>query len=222
MNSMKFKLNKANLIATITLATTVAASPFIFANGHTDVKNLAATTNIPSVALKKALSAYDWAKQHGKVTKKIITIIDFDEPSTEKRLWVVNLETGKVLYNTLVAQGKGSGRGKMATKFSNVPNSKASSLGVYVTNNTFNGEHGRDLRLTGLEKGLNNNAMKRAIVVHSAWYATPSFVKQHGYLGHSFGCFAIDPNISKQVISTIKDGSVIFAYSKQLDTSNYF
>jgi hypothetical protein len=130
-------------------------------------------------------------------------------------MWVIDVNRGKVIYNELVAHGKGSGSGNMATRFSDRSGSDASVLGVIITENAYFGKHGHSLRLTGLEH-INYKVRVRAIVVHPAAYATSAFARAYGYLGHSWGCFALDPRISNQIINIIKNGSVLFAYAKNL------
>jgi hypothetical protein len=126
-------------------------------------------------------------------------------------MWVIDLKKQKVLYNMHVSHGKNSGEVR-STKFSNVSGSHASSLGVFVTGETYTGKNGYSLRIDGLEKGVNDKARARAIVVHGADYATAAFVKRYGYLGRSHACPAIPQEISRPVINTIKNGSLIFAY----------
>jgi len=167
--------------------------------------------------LKQALKAYHWAIATGEVhNKKVITIVDFTLPSDKKRLWVVNPQTSKVLLNLHTAQGKNSGL-KYATHFSNTPGSDASSLGAYVTANVYNGKHGESMRLQGLEKGINNNAMRRAIVIHSAKYVTPGYIKRADRAGRSWGCFALNPSKTKELINLTRGGSVLFAYAPAED-----
>ncbi len=141
----------------------------------------------------------------------IVTLIDFSLPSTARRLWTINLETGEVLYNTWVAHGKNSGNNE-AQSFSNKPQSYQSSLGFYLTDQTYTGKHGHSLRLKGLEKNINDKAWERAIVIHGADYVTESFIKTHGRLGRSHGCPAIPPEITDEFINTVKDGSLLFIY----------
>lgn len=141
----------------------------------------------------------------------IVTLIDFSLPSTAKRLWTINLETGELLFNSLVAHGRNTGS-DLAQSFSNVPQSFQSSLGFYLTDHVYVGKHGNSLRLKGLEKNINDNAWKRAIVVHGADYVTDSFIKQNGRLGRSQGCPAIPPEITEEFINTVKEGSLIFIY----------
>lgn len=178
-------------------------------------KILANAPGLNPDALAYAVKGYQWAVKNRHVDKKhILTVVDFTKPSSDKRLWVINLHSSKILMNTLTTQGKNSGV-TMATSFSNTNNSKKSSLGVFKTLNDYQGKHGLSMRLKGLEKGINDNAFDRAIVVHPANYATPSFVKKFDRTGRSWGCFAVNPAISKKLVKLTKGGSVIFAYSHQ-------
>lgn len=154
----------------------------------------------------KAIQGYN--KIEGK-KDGYITIIDFSKPSNEERFFVIDLENKKVNYSTYVTHGKNTGLGT-AVKFSNNPNSYQSSLGFYLTKNTYEGSNGYSLRLLGLEPGINSNAMERNIVVHGADYATKEFMDKYGFLGRSLGCPAIPENISKEVIDYIKGGTVLY------------
>ena len=175
------------------------------------------TTNkdLPSPeALKYALNAYRWAIDHGEaVNRSFLTIVDFTIGSNKKRLWVINLNNYRVLVHTYVSQGKGSGAGRYATYFSNSPGSHASSLGIFTTGDVYDGEHGRSLRINGLETGINDNALNREIVMHPADYVTEDFIKIKGYAGRSWGCFAVDPDIANHLIQMLKGGTVLFAYA---------
>jgi hypothetical protein len=165
----------------------------------------------PQVA-KLAVIAYNKAKQRGLVHRPVLTVIDYSKPSTEKRLWVVDMSTNRVLYRELVAHGKNSG-GNYATRFSDRAGSLESSIGTYVTSSSpYQGEHGTSLRINGLEHGFNDNAASRAVVVHGAPYVSESFARQYGRLGLSWGCPALNPDVVKPVINEIKGGSVVFAY----------
>ena len=165
----------------------------------------------PSVEVfKKALQAFVILEKEGPVAKNLLTVIDFSLPSTEKRLWVIDLENKKVIENLVVSHGKNSGMNK-AKSFSNVPNSFQSSLGAYVTGETYTGKHGLSLRLDGVEKGINDNARNRAIVIHTAAYANPSVIKLQGRLGRSLGCPAIQED-KLEVINYISGGSVLYIY----------
>ncbi len=142
--------------------------------------------------------------------KSILTIIDYSKPSTEKRFYVVDLDKKELIYNTYVSHGMNSGK-KKATEFSNVVNSRKTSLGTFLTDTTYYGSNGYSLRLDGLSAGLNDKARERYIVVHGAKYANPSFIERNGYLGRSWGCPALPEALTRDIIDTIKDGSVIYA-----------
>ncbi|CAG20596.1 conserved hypothetical protein [Photobacterium profundum SS9] len=158
---------------------------------------------------KQGFNAYTNTK--GK-KKSLLTIIDYSKPSTEKRFFVIDLKNHTLLYNTYVSHGVNSG-GKMAKNFSNTVDSRKSSLGTYLTSTTYNGGNGYSLKLDGLTAGINDNARRRYIVIHGADYATETFIKRNGYLGRSWGCPALPKKLSKKIIDTIKNGSVIFAHA---------
>jgi hypothetical protein len=163
---------------------------------------------------KKAMTGYYHLKGDFKVSEKpVISIVDFTKPSTQKRLWIVDLAKHKILFHSLVAHGRGSG-GLMANQFSNTAESHQSSLGFYVTEDTYIGKHGMSLRLKGLDAGYNTNALARAIVVHGADYVSQSFVNQNGYLGRSHGCPAVPVELTNDIIKTIKGKTAMFLYSK--------
>ena len=140
-----------------------------------------------------------------------VSIVDFTLPSNQKRMFVFNEKTHQLVEKLYVAQGKNSGV-KYATQFSNQPQSYESSLGVYLTGNSYTGKHGKSMRLQGLTPNFNTNASKRAIVVHSAWYLTHQFIESHGRAGRSWGCFALSPSVAKSYINLTKNGSLIVAY----------
>ncbi|PSW03707.1 murein L,D-transpeptidase catalytic domain family protein [Photobacterium lipolyticum] len=144
--------------------------------------------------------------------KSILTIIDYSRPSTEKRFFVIDLKTNKLLYHTYVTHGVNSG-GRVANRFSNIVSSRQTSLGTFLTDTTYNGGNGYSLKLNGLTKGVNDNARRRYIVVHGAEYATEAFIKRNGYLGRSWGCPALPTGLSRKIIDTIKNGSVIYAHA---------
>ena len=170
--------------------------------------------------LKLGLRAYDCAMRRGEVHKPILTIVDYTLPSYEKRMWVLDVNQHKVLFHLFVAHGHNSGL-TYARHFSNAVNSHESSLGVMITGESYYGKHGYSLRLHGLEKGINNNVYRRDIVMHSAWYVNAHFVHEYDRLGRSWGCLAISPKEVHQVISTIKDGSVILAYAPREQNDPY-
>ncbi|MFN3997783.1 murein L,D-transpeptidase catalytic domain family protein [Algoriphagus sp.] len=160
-------------------------------------------------ALNYALEG--WEKLSKDLKKPLLTVIDFTLPSTEKRLWVIDVEKREILLNSVVAHGRNTGE-LMATNFSNTHESFQSSLGFYKTAETYQGKHGYSLRLDGLEKGFNDQARARAIVIHGADYAREEFAKTTGRLGRSLGCPALPPELSAKVIDLIKDGSLLFIY----------
>ncbi len=142
--------------------------------------------------------------------KSLLTIIDYSKPSTEKRFYVVDLKKKQLIFNTYVAHGVNSGE-TVAKRFSNIINSRKTSLGTFLTDTTYYGSNGYSLRLDGLTSGVNDKARERYIVIHGADYANESFIKQHGYLGRSWGCPALPTKLSQEIIDTIKGGSVIYA-----------
>ena len=148
--------------------------------------------------------------------KRYITLIDFTLESNVRRLWVIDLQTLQITHNSLVSHGRNSGN-KRAVKFSNTPNSYMSSLGFYTTSTTYVGKHGYSLYLDGQEKGINDNARKRAIVMHSDDYATWNFIKKYDRLGRSYGCPTLPPKKGKVIINTIKEGSCLFIYYTDKD-----
>ena len=161
---------------------------------------------------KQAMAGYIQLKQQGHFAEKdILTVIDFQKPSTEKRLWVIDLATREILMHDVVAHGRNSGN-LYAEKFSNTPESYMSSLGFYATGEKYHGKHGLSLRLDGLQKGLNDKARERAIVIHGADYAEPSFAAQTGRLGRSLGCPAVPPALTESLIETIADNTCLFIY----------
>lgn len=159
----------------------------------------------------KALEGFYRLKAQGKVTKDILTLVDFSLSSNSKRLWVIDLANNTILYNSLVAHGRNSGD-EFAVNFSNKNESNMSSLGFYTTGEVYQGKHGMSLRLDGLQKGLNDHARSRAVVMHGADYVCDSFIKNHSRLGRSQGCPAIPNELVKEIIGTIKGKSVLFIY----------
>lgn len=143
--------------------------------------------------------------------KQLLSIIDFTKPSSEKRFFVIDVENRKLLYNTLVAHGKNSGYIN-ATRFSNRVGSRKSSLGFYKTGNSYYGKRGFSLKLDGLEKGINDNARRRGIVIHGANYVDERFAGENGIIGRSWGCPAVSKKLSKEIINLLKGGSLLFIY----------
>lgn len=141
----------------------------------------------------------------------LLSIIDFSQSSDKKRLYVLDMKNYKILYNTLVAHGRNSGK-LWAQSFSNRPSSYKSSLGFYITRQTYDGNNGYSLKLEGLERGFNNNAGRRAIVLHGAGYVCDSYINDQGYIGRSEGCPAVPQQFATEIINTIKDGTCLFIY----------
>ena len=168
--------------------------------------------SIESSVLDLALGAASCAIKSRAVDQpRTLTVIDYSRPSSEKRLWVYDLNTRKLLYEELVAHGQGTGA-NLATKFSNQPDSHQTSLGLFVTDETYVGRNGYSLRLDGLDKGWNDRARDRAIVMHGAPYVSPQFVKATGRLGRSHGCPAVSDAVAKKLIDRVKGGGLVFAY----------
>lgn len=177
----------------------------------------ALNTSMPSeTAFLKGITGYNKLKEENRVENELLTIVDFNLPSTQKRMWILDMNTKKVLFNTYVAHGQGTG-GNLATKFSNTSNSHQSSLGFYVTAETYYGKNGLSLFIDGMEKGFNSNARNRYVVIHGADYATQDFINSRGRLGRSYGCPAVPTKVSKEIINKIKGKSILFIYSENED-----
>jgi hypothetical protein len=160
-----------------------------------------------------AVDGYEKLNRNGKLNdSRYLTIIDFSQPSAKKRLFILDMQENKLVYQSLVAHGKNSGK-SYAETFSNIPESLQSSLGFYRTGATYTGASGLSLKLHGLEKGINDNAERRAIVMHGADYVSEDIVNAQGYIGRSFGCPALPRAITEPIIQTIKGGSCLFIYA---------
>lgn len=163
-----------------------------------------------------ALKGYKNLLHDGVIKNKTyLTVIDFDQPLTQKRMFIIDMFQKKVIYNSLVSHGENSGS-IMAESFSNEVDSYQSSLGFYLTDNTYYGKHGLSLRIDGLEKGINDNARKRNIVIHNADYLSPEYIKENKVPGRSQGCASLPPdeNYSK-IIKLIRGKSLMFIYSSK-------
>lgn len=159
----------------------------------------------------KAMSGFLSLAEETNTRPNTISIIDFTLPSTEKRLWIIDLTQGRILHHLLVAHGKNSGE-LYAKEFSNKPDSYKSSLGFYRTGQTYTGKHGLSLRLHGLEPGINDQAEARAIVIHGADYVDEEYARRNGRLGRSWGCPAIPMAQHKEIINLLAGGSCVFIY----------
>lgn len=180
--------------------------------------NVYTALNLASLQLSKdifslAIKGLKKLEAEGKLhNPNIITIADYSQSSSKKRLYVIDLKSGKLLFNTYVAHGRNTGE-EFAKSFSNEEGSLKSSLGFYITEHPIVGSHtGYALMINGVEKGINDNAAKRAIIIHSADYATETFIKKHGRLGRSFGCPVLPPDMNKPIIESIKGGTCLFIY----------
>ncbi|MFI5131005.1 MAG: murein L,D-transpeptidase catalytic domain family protein, partial [Chitinophagales bacterium] len=239
---MQYPIRKTMLIACLAMAGIAFSTTAITAKNHLYSENLAATapgaavTPAPAPApsadamelyndlhlasngmnpevFETALKGFAKLSNEGKITRQDkITIVDFSQPSDHKRLYVIDLNNKEILFQSLVSHGMGTGE-LWARSFSNNPSSYQSSPGFYITQETYNGNHGYSLRLDGLERGINDNARNRAIVMHGAPYANESSINALGYLGRSQGCPALPSSICKPVINTIKNGTCLFIYT---------
>lgn len=198
-----------NGITADSLSNNINTVPFFDVYDSLHLDNL----NLGREAYQYALQGFQKLVLSGKVTNPdLLTIVDFSQPSTKKRMYIIDLKRKVLLENSLVAHGRNTGE-LMAKEFSNKVESNQSSLGFYVTSDTYQGKHGLSLRLDGMEKNINDNARERAIVIHGADYATEGFCKSTGYLGRSHGCPAVPAKISKTIINTLGNGSCLFIYS---------
>ncbi len=168
-------------------------------------------TGLRADVLRLALRAQARAAALGLTSRPVVTIIDYSLPSRERRLWVLDLARGLVLAHELVAHGRDTGD-DIARRFSNRPGSLQSSLGTFITGETYKGTHGLSLRLRGLDTGLNDQAEARGIVMHGAEYVDARVVVKLGRLGRSQGCPALSPAAARRVIERIRGGTVLFAY----------
>lgn len=202
-------------VSTITIADSVST-----VSSAADVVYTA--TGLEAVGLSKEAFGFAWKGYQYLLNKKKIgrsnylTICDFSQSSKQKRLYIIDVENQELVTNTYVAHGKNSGA-EYATSFSNKPESLQSSLGFYVTANTYIGEHGLSLRINGVDPGYNNKALERTIVIHGAAYVDGARTRAGGYMGRSWGCPAVPEKESAAIITTIKNGTCLFIYhpSKQ-------
>ncbi|OOG78717.1 murein L,D-transpeptidase catalytic domain family protein [Flavobacterium sp. A45] len=166
----------------------------------------------------EALKGFYELKEKGLIKKDILTLVDFSLSSNTKRLWIINLATNEIILQSLVAHGRNTGD-EFANNFSNIPESFKSSLGFYATGEVYNGKHGISLKLDGLEKGLNDYARKRAVVIHGADYVSESFIRSNKRLGRSLGCPAVPQEFASEIISTIKGQSCLYIYHPSINNS---
>lgn len=190
--------------------------PSFLLNSDSEIDKIYEQLNLKQLGLSKvifemAIKGFEKLFKQGKLNTDILSVCDFSQSSNQKRLFVIDLEKKKVLFNSFVAHGKNTGE-EFASKFSNIPSSLQSSLGFYVTGNTYQGKHGLSLKLNGMEKGFNDNAESRAIVMHGANYVSENFIKEQGRLGRSFGCPSVPLELCRPIINSVKEGSCLFIY----------
>ena len=150
----------------------------------------------------------------------LLVMVDYTKPSTEERLFIIDLRKKQLLISSLVTHGRGTGD-LYATKFSNKNNSYSTSSGFYLTGNIYNGKHGESLELYGLEKGKNDNAKKRTIVMHSAYYANKAFAEKYGRLGRSKGCLVLPTDLNAKIINLISGGVVLYVHTNFDENKEY-
>lgn len=158
-----------------------------------------------------ALNGWNKLSISEKVQNHILTICDFSQSANAKRLYIIDMESKKLLFHSLVAHGRNTGE-EFAKSFSNEPSSYKSSLGFYITKGVYQGQHGTSLKLEGVEQGFNHKAEERAIVLHGADYVCENFIAANGRLGRSLGCPSVPVELAEPIIKTIKDGSCLFIY----------
>lgn len=173
----------------------------------------AAPTLNPNV-LKTVVTALQCAQNQKILHNQILAIIDYSLPSSQKRLWIIDLEKKKLLYNTYVSHGFNSGT-TAPSFFSNKNDSKASSIGIYDTENAYNGRHGESIKLQGLDKNFNDNAYKRFIVMHGSWYVEEPFIKKYGRAGRSWGCPSVALSLVQPITEIMKDNAFLVVYYPQ-------
>lgn len=194
--------------AIATRASTIAKSSFA---GRVDMAG-AELGGVSVEVLKLALGAIQCATSSGDIkTPPTLTLIDYSRPSVEPRMWVFDLNSGRLLFKELVAHGRNTGE-NMATRFSDAMHSHQTSLGLFVTSSTYVGNNGYSLRLDGLEAGFNARARERAIVMHGAPYVDAKLAATQGRIGRSWGCPALREAVARDIIDTIRGGGVIFSY----------
>lgn len=219
-NMMSRSAAKKNTKQTVILSETTLYNNYlkkIYDSAHL------AQSGLSMDVFEKAVTGFLNLKSSGQVNaeKSILTIADMDMNSTKKRLWIVDLDKKELLLNTWVAHGQRSG-GDKAIRFSNTNDSFQSSIGFYLTGEVYNGQHGRSLKLDGMDDGFNDNARKRSIVVHGADYVSQGTINALGRLGRSQGCPAVAPELANKVINTIGGKTVLFINSSTQDYNSRY
>lgn len=198
----------SRLVASAALACSLSPA---FA-GELSKRLLPQAPGLKAEVLELAVSAYECARRGGEAPQaRRLAVIDYSLPSTEPRLWVFDMARKRLLYAEHVAHGRGSGD-NLATRFSNIEGSHQTSLGLFLTDETYQGANGYSLRMDGLDPGFNDLARQRAIVMHGAPYVDPDFARQQGRLGRSHGCPAVRDEVARPLINQLRDGQLLFAY----------
>ena len=206
---------QSNSHTAVALTSVIADSSFT--SGNEAGTSLYNTIHLDQFGLSAEAFNYAWKGYQKLLDKKLInrdqylTVCDFSQSSAHKRLYIIDVVNNKLVTNTYVAHGKNSG-GEYATNFSNKPESLQSSLGFYITSNTYIGEHGLSLRINGVDAGFNDKALARSIVIHGAAYVYDARAKAGIFMGRSFGCPAVPAKESAEIITTIKNGTCLFIY----------
>jgi len=176
-----------------------------------EIKAMLQASTLNSVVISKVLTTLSCARAYNTNQNTILTIIDYSLPSSEKRLWVFDMDQGKLLFHTYVSHGIKSGA-LISSYFSNKNDSKASSIGVYKTDKAYSGRHGLSLKLEGMDRTFNDNAANRAVVMHGGWYVDEDFIKKYGRPGRSWGCPAVPDDLIVPIINAIKENSLLVIY----------
>ncbi len=201
------------------LASLLVSGPVVAAAGPgpTELDRLTALApDLRPAVLARALAALACTSEPDLAQSRVLAVIDYARPSTERRLWVFDRRGPQLLFHTLVAHGSGSGE-NFAERFSNRHHSRESSLGLFRAAETYHGRNGYSLRLDGLDPGVNDQARSRAIVMHGAWYVTPAFAEQHHRLGRSWGCPALEPSTARPIIDALQRGGALFISAEDPD-----
>jgi hypothetical protein len=206
----------AKIILTLSLLYLCAGQALFAADSPSSVASILQqqAPNLPVKVLQAGLHAYYYGLHKGDIKNHQLAIVDMAIPSSAERLWVFDMDTHKVLFNTYAAHAEATG-GLYAKFFSNAINSKETSLGIYITGKEYYGHHGQSLYLNGMEPGFNNNAAKRDVVIHGASYVSKLFIHAHHRLGRSWGCVAVNFNVVKPLINTLKNGAMLMIYYPQ-------
>ena len=183
-------------------------------------RELSLNDKVSFSCFNNAMQGLEKIEELNNANDNLLVIVDYTKPSTEERLFVVDLEKKQILISSLVAHGRGTGD-LYATEFSNKNNSYSTSSGFYLTGDIYNGKHGESLVLYGLEKGKNDNAKKRTIVIHSAYYANKNFAEKYGRLGRSKGCLALPTDLNSKIIHLISDRVVLYVHTNFDENKKY-